>query len=138
MELWDRDGDLFAKIAKARNGYPVKLSVILLKAGFAAWMTEGEDTTHEELVERPGKAEMAATAKDASGMRTLVAWHRWLDHRSFKTVVALAENGADGMVITDLPKKIPSLDVLQRNRYTSRTRRGEIMQESTWIESTSR
>jgi len=31
-------------------------------------------------------------------------------HLSFKTVVALVESGADGMVITDLPKKIPSLD----------------------------
>ena len=51
MELRDRDGDLFAKIAKARNDYPVKLSVILLKARFAAWMTEGEDPTDEELVE---------------------------------------------------------------------------------------
>ena len=37
-------------------------------------------------------------------------WHRRLGHLSFKTVVALAESGADGMVITDLPKKIPGLD----------------------------
>jgi len=35
--------------------------------------------------------------------------HRWLGHLSFKTVVALAESGADGMVIADLPKKIPGL-----------------------------
>jgi len=36
MELRDRDGDLFANIAKANNVYPVKFNVIPPKAGFAA------------------------------------------------------------------------------------------------------
>ena len=89
-------------------------------------------------MERLGKV---AVVKGANGMRaTLIAWHRWLGHPSFTTVVALAESGAGGMVIADLPKKIPgfgALHVLQRNRYTSRTRKGEIVQERTWIASTS-
>ena len=58
----------------------------------------------------------------------LITWHY---SRVTRTVVALDENGADGMVITDLPKKIPvlmlALHVLQRNRYTSRTRMGKIV-----------
>jgi len=54
----------------------VKLNVIPPKAGFAAWTTEGEDPTHEELVERLGKVAMVAMAKGANGMRvTLMTWH---------------------------------------------------------------
>jgi len=96
---------------------------------------EGEDPTHGELVERLGKVAVVATAIGADSTRAkLMTWHRWLNHPSFNTVVALAESGADGMVIADLPKKIAH--VLQRNRYTSRTRKGEIIQ-GYWIESTS-
>ena len=36
-----------------------------------------------------------------------MTWHRCLGHPSFKTVVALTENGANGMVITE---GIPGLD----------------------------
>jgi len=39
-----------------------------------------------------------------------MTWHGHLGHPAFKTVIALAENGADSMVITDLPAKIPRLD----------------------------
>jgi len=65
MEPRDRDGDLSAKITKARNDYPVKLNVILPKAGFTAWTTEGEDPTHDELVERLrlGKVEIGGRGK---------------------------------------------------------------------------
>jgi len=60
--------------------------VIPPKAGFVAWTTEGEDPTHELLVERLGKVAMVATAKGADGMRaTLVTWHQRLGHPSFKT-----------------------------------------------------
>ena len=40
----------------------------------------------------------------------LLNWHRRLG-QSFKTVVALTESGATSMVITDLPEKIPGVDV---------------------------
>jgi len=116
MELQDWDGDLFANIAKVNNVYPVKRNVIPPKAGFATWTTEGEDPSHEELVERLRRC----PTNGANSMRaTLMTRHRWLGHPSFKTAVALAESGAGGMVIADLPKKIPglgALDVLQRNR----------------------
>jgi len=65
MELQDWDGDRFANIAKA-NVYPVKRNAIPPKAGFAAWTTEGEDPTHEELVERLGKVAKVATANGAT------------------------------------------------------------------------
>ena len=61
-------------------------------------------------MERLGKVAVVATAKGADSMRaTLMTRHRWLGHPSFKTVVALAESGAGGMVIADLPKMIPGL-----------------------------
>jgi len=98
-----------ANIAKANNVYPVKLNVIPQRAVFAAWTTEGEDPTQEESMERLGKVAMLATAKgadqhkgDAGDLAPTVG--------SFRAVVVLAEIGADGMVITDLPKKIPGRD----------------------------
>ena len=112
MELRNRDGDLFANVAKV-NVYPVGLNVIPPRTALAACTTDGDDTepTHDELVEPLDKVAMVAamvtTAKGADGIRaTLLTWHRRLDHPSFKTVVALAESGANGMVITDLPEKI--------------------------------
>ena len=36
-----------------------------------------------------------------------MTWHRRLGHPSFKTVVELARSGASGMVITDVPAKVP-------------------------------
>jgi hypothetical protein len=79
----------------------------------AAWTTEGkeDEATHEELAERLETVAMVATAKGAEGTKaTLMTWHRRLGHPSFKTLIALSESGADGMEITDLPKKIPGLD----------------------------
>ena len=39
-----------------------------------------------------------------------MAWYRRLGHSPFKIVVELAQNGASGTVITDLPVEIPGLD----------------------------
>ena len=99
MELRNRDWDLFANVT-------VGLNVIPPRTGLAACRTDGDDTepTHDELVERLDKVAMV---KGADGIRaTLLTWHRRLGHPSFKTVVALAESGTNGMVTTDLPEKI--------------------------------
>jgi len=54
---------------------------------------------------------MAASAKGVDGMRaTLMTRHRRLGYPPFNTAVVLAENGAGGMVIMDLPKKIHGLN----------------------------
>ena len=51
---------------------------------------------------------MTATTKGSKGTRVaLMAWHRRLGHLSF----GMVERGASGMVITDLPVRIPSLGV---------------------------
>ena len=39
-----------------------------------------------------------------------MTWHCQLGHSFFKTVVVLAKSGAEGMEITDLPRKSPGLD----------------------------
>ena len=99
MELRNLDGDLFAEIGKVNNMYPVKFNVIPPRAALAAWTMEGgeEETTHE-LVGRLGKVTMVAMVKGADGKKaTLITWHRWLGHPSFKTVVALVKNGAEGI-----------------------------------------
>jgi hypothetical protein len=67
--------------------------------------------THQELVEHLEKVVMTATAKGGKGTEaTLITWHRRLGHPSFKMVVELARGGTSGMVITDMPAKIPGLD----------------------------
>ena len=47
-----------------------------------------------------------------------MTWHCQLGHSSFKTVVALAKSGAEGMEITDLPRKIHGLDARAASRAT--------------------
>jgi hypothetical protein len=104
---------MFTHIAVVNDVYPVRLTVIPPNTALAAWTIEGDEEvpTHEELVERLEQVAMVATAKGADGTRaTLMTWHRRLGHPSFKTVVALAKNGAKGMEIMDLPKTVPGLD----------------------------
>ena len=57
MELRNRDGDLFANVAKVNNVYPVGLNVIPPRTALVACRTDGDDTepTHDELVERLDK-----------------------------------------------------------------------------------
>ena len=64
MELRNRDGDLFANIAKVNNVYPVGLNVIPPRTTLTACTTDGDDTepTHDKLVE--WLDEVAITAKE--------------------------------------------------------------------------
>ena len=107
------NGGLFADIAKANKVYPVELQLVASGAGLAGWTTDsGEgESTYQELLGRHGKVAMTATARGVSEPKaSLLTWHRWLGHLSFKTVVELAQGGASGVEITDVPARIPGLD----------------------------
>ena len=108
----------------------------------ATWTEGEEDATHDELGERLATVAMVAGAKGGGGTRTSpMTWDQWLGHPSSKTVVALAESGTDGMVIMDLLRKqlvlVDVLHALQRNQYTCRTGKGEIVRKLTWFVFTS-
>jgi len=142
MELRDRDGDLFTHIAVVNDVYPVRLTVIPPNAALAAWTIEGDEEvlTHEELVEHLEKVAMVTTAKGADDTRAmLMTWDRRLGHLSFKTVVALAKNGAKGIQTyrRQCPVLMHVLHALQQKRSTSRIRKGAIVWSSTWVECTS-
>jgi hypothetical protein len=108
MELRNRDGDMFANVVKVNNIYPMGLNVSLQGPGWLHGQQEGAHS--RELAERLETVAMVATATGAEGTKaTLLTWHQHLGHPSFK-VVALSESGANGMVITDRPTKIPGLD----------------------------
>ena len=66
MELRNRDGDLFANVARVNNVYPVGLNVIPLRTALAACTTDGDDAepTLDELVERPDKVAMVARQRE--------------------------------------------------------------------------
>jgi len=101
IELRDRDWEHVCRYCEGEQCLSGEAQCDSPKAGFAAWTTEGEDPTHEELLERLGKVAVVVTAKGADGMRaTLMTWHRRLGHPSFKTMTALAEGGPDGMAMT--------------------------------------
>jgi hypothetical protein len=69
------------------------------------------EPTHEELIKCLASIALSATAKRADSMKaSLLSWHRRFGHPSFKTEVELAKYGANGILITDLSLKIPSLD----------------------------
>jgi len=114
MELWDRLGDLFAVISKSNNVYLVKLTIVTPDSGFAAWLGKevGTDQSPEDVVKHINDYALLTTAKGVHSSDTsLLTWHCRLGHPSFKTVVELLKGGVSGMVITDVPEKIPGLDV---------------------------
>ena len=75
------------------------------------WIDEHREPTYPELAQRLQKVVMTATAKEGNGTEAmLMAWHRQLGHASFKTVIVLARSGASGIVISDIPAKIPGPD----------------------------
>ena len=59
--------------------------------------------------------DMTGTAEGGKGTEAaLMTWYRRLSHPPLKTVAELAQNGASGIVITDLPVKIPGTDAWLR------------------------
>jgi len=113
MELQDRNHGLFADIMKMNKVYLVGLWLVASGAGLAGWMTDSGEgkSTYQELLGRLGKAAMTATVRGGSGLKaSLLTWHCWLGHLSFKTIVELAQEGASGLEITDIPVRIPGLD----------------------------
>jgi hypothetical protein len=112
MELWNVAG-LFTEVIQANDVFPAKFEIIPPDAAVAAWTTNGDmdETTHDELVGRLENVAMVATARGPDGAKaSLLTWHRRLGHPTFKTVMALARDSASGMVITDIPAKVPGLD----------------------------
>ena len=113
MELHTEEGSLFANIKMANNVYPIRLDIAPLQPVLATWTVEGvqAESALDELAERLGRVAMVATVKGPNGKRaSLLTWHQWLGHLSFKTMVASAKGGVSGMEISDLPMKIPGLD----------------------------
>ena len=101
MEPRNRDGDLFANVEKVNNVYLVGLNVISPRASSATCTMDGDDgeLTHNELIERPSKVMMVATAKRTGSIRVTLLTR-------LSRLVALAESGANGIVITDQPERI--------------------------------
>ena len=111
MVLRNPAGDVFADIKKVHNVYLVELRVIPQRTTLVAWMDDHREPTYPELVECLLKVTMTVMARGGNRMEaTLMTWHRWLGHPLFKTVVALARSSVSGIVISDIPAKIPGLD----------------------------
>ena len=111
MVLRNPAGDVFADIEKVHNVYPVELRVIPQRIALAAWMDNHREPTYLELVECLLKVTMTVTGRGGNRMEaTLMTWHRQLGHPLFKTVVVLARSGTSGIVISDIPVRIPGLD----------------------------
>lgn len=72
--------------------------------------TEDPKAAWEALEKRFGGKQQGLQSLLMMKLHSSSPRHRCLGHLSFKTVVALAESGANGMVITDLPEKTPGLD----------------------------
>ena len=111
MVLRNLAGDVFADIEKVHNVYLVELRVIPQRTALVAWTDDHRELTYLELIECLLKVAMTVTVRGGNRMEvTLMTWHRWLGHPSFKTVVVLARSGASGIVISDIPARIPGLD----------------------------
>jgi hypothetical protein len=95
------------------DAFPAKFEIIPLDTAVAAWTMNGDtdETTHNKLVGHLEKVAMVATARGSDGVKAcLLTWLRRLGHLILKTVMALAHDGASGIVIMDLPENVPGLD----------------------------
>ena len=112
MELTDGSGHVFIDIAKVNNVYPVMLTVVPPQSQLAAWAMEAtEDLLAGQLIQRLKDTALNTTARGGDRVKaSLMTWHHWLGHPSFKTVVQLAQGGGSGMIITDTPAVVPALD----------------------------
>jgi hypothetical protein len=113
MKLCDQDGDVFAVVSKINNVKLMELSVMTLSARIVAWIDNGVqgEPTHQDIIGCLNSFVMAATARGGKGsVATLMTWHHWLGHPSFKTVIELVKSSMSRMVISDIPVKIPGLD----------------------------
>ena len=96
MELRTEEGSLFANVEMANTVYPVKLDIVYLQPVLAVWTVEGVKAgpALDGLVECLGRVVVVTMAKGPNGKRaSLLTWHPWLGHSSFKTVAALANKG---------------------------------------------
>ncbi len=108
MELRGQEGDVFAIDRKLNNVYSIELKVMTPRLADNSGRTE---PTHQELMERLEVIIMTAAAKGGTGTKAaLMTWRRRLGHPLFKTVVELAQSGASGMVIANLPVNVRGLD----------------------------
>ena len=111
MVLRDRARNVFADIDMVNNVFLMKLRIVSLRNALVVWTSKYRERTIPELVQHLQKVAMAATARGGESIEgTLMTWHWRLGHLSFKLVVALAKSGVSGIVITDIPAKIPGLD----------------------------
>ena len=112
MELRDWHRDVFAYVPKANNIYPVGLVTIPPGSGLVAWREDDTpDLTEAALVNHLEHVGMSATARGGNRREaTLLTWHHWLGHCSFKSVVNLVCSRVSNIIVTDLPAVTPSLD----------------------------
>ena len=81
----------------------MELRVIPQRTALVAWTDDHREPTYPELVEHLLKVTMTVTVRGGNRMEaTLMTWHGWLGHLSFKTVVALARSGMSGIVISNI------------------------------------
>jgi hypothetical protein len=102
---------LFAEVRWVNAVFHAKFKIIPLDAVVAAWMLNGDmDETTHELVGHLEVAMVATARGSDSAKASLLTWPRRLGQPMFKTVMTSAHDRASGIVIMDLPAKVPGLD----------------------------
>ena len=111
LVAWGSGG---ASINSVNSVYPIELKVEIPSAQMAAWMDDRQsrENTHQDIAQRLDKLAMCATTQGGRRCEVrLMTWHRQLGHLMFKTAVELSTSGVYRMTITDLPVKLPGLDL---------------------------
>ena len=121
MELRNRDGDLFADAEKVSNVYLVGLNVISPRTALATCTMDGDDAgpTHDELVERPDKVALVATAKSRRHKSVTVEDCRCISRERDERYGDYGPTGEDMRALRG---------------YTSCIRKGAVAQKNTSIE----
>jgi len=111
--LRDQKGNLVIKVPMSNNTFTVTLRTTYPDHGLLAREDSevSDDLLHERLALKCEYPDTAFSTGENKEPVSLFNWHRRMGHRSLKTIVDMAKGAVTGMVLKDVPKDIPSMDI---------------------------
>ena len=134
LVLQNANGHFVIHVPMKNYVFPMSLRTVYPSSSLLACGECGEvsdQTLDKRLETLGGDPSVAFSAGDAAQPISLYNWHRRMGHRSMKTVVDMAKGAVTGLVMKDLPVRVPTLDncpacVLAKSKHfpfkTGRTR----------------
>jgi len=111
--LRDQKGNLVIKVPMSNNTFTVTLQMTYPDHGLLACEESevSDDLLHKCLALKCKYPDTAFSTGENKELVSLFNWHQRMGHHSLKTIVVMAKGAVTGMVLKEIPKDIPSMDI---------------------------